>query len=99
MMLMRDTAPHRGTRARSPAGTRGAPISGMSAKKKIKTGFPADEATRSEHGEGVVRPEPNVLEDHDPADTADHGPHVDRVGVVAVDADGESAEPPAKPRQ
>lgn len=54
---------------------------------KIRTGVPIDEAMRTERGEPVVRPKPNVDEEHDPGDTSDHGPHVDRVGMVAPDTD------------
>ena len=54
---------------------------------KLRFGFPFDEATRSEHLERIVRPEPNVHEEYNPSDTSDHGPHVDRVGIISVDAD------------
>ena len=54
---------------------------------KVRTGFPIDEAMRAEHGEGVVRPVPDIFDDYDPADPSDRGPHVDRVGLVAVDTD------------
>lgn len=66
---------------------------------KIRVGFPIDEAMRTEHGERVVRPEPNVLDEYDPADTSDHGPHVDRVGIVSVDSDFEAGadEDPTPP--
>jgi hypothetical protein len=55
--------------------------------KKVRKGIPIDEAMRTERGEPVVRPKPNVDEEHDPADTSDQGPHVDRVGIIAPDTD------------
>lgn len=73
-----------------------APARGMTAK--IRIGFPLDETMRTEHGEPVVRPVLNVYEDYDPADVADHGPHVDRVGLVAVDADFDPSGGDADPR-
>jgi hypothetical protein len=54
---------------------------------KIRKGIPIDEAMRTEHGEPVVRPKPNVDEEHDPADSSDQGPHVDRVGMPQPDTD------------
>jgi hypothetical protein len=51
----------------------------------VRVGIPVDEAMRTEHAETVVRPTPNFHESYDPADPSDHGPHVDRVGIVAVD--------------
>jgi hypothetical protein len=84
---------------RRGAGMHDAPDRGMTAK--IRIGFPLDEAMRAEHGEAVVRPVLNVYEDYDPADVADHGPHVDRVGLVAVDSDfdppGGDADPRPRP--
>ena len=56
---------------------------------KVRSGVPIDEAMRVEHVERIVRPRPHVYEDYDPADASDRGPHVDRVGIVAVDADFE----------
>jgi hypothetical protein len=64
---------------------RAAPIRVVSSK--VRTGFPIDEATRAEHGEDVVRPVQDIFDDYDPADPADRGPHVDRVGLIAVDTD------------
>jgi hypothetical protein len=54
---------------------------------KIRKGIPIDEAMRTEHGEPVVRPKPNVDEEHDPTDSSDQGPHVDRVGMPQPDTD------------
>lgn len=67
---------------------------------KLRTGFPFDEAMRTEHLERIVRPEPNVLDEYDPTDDTDHGPHVDRVGMISVDADSEienDDDPPPTP--
>lgn len=54
---------------------------------KLRIGFPIDEATRADHGESVVRPVPDIFDGYDPADPSDRGPHVDRVGLIAVDTD------------
>lgn len=64
---------------------RAAPIRAVSSK--VRTGFPIDEATRAEHGEGVVRPVHDLFDGYDPSDPSDRGPHVDRVGLIAVDTD------------
>ena len=56
-------------------------------RSMIRIGYPLDETMRAEHGESVVRPVANVLDYYDPADDSDRGPHVDRVGLVALDAD------------
>jgi hypothetical protein len=64
---------------------RAAPIHAVSSK--VRTGFPIDEATRAEHGEGVVRPVHDIFDSYDPLDPSDRGPHVDRVGLIAVDTD------------
>ncbi|MGE0396441.1 MAG: hypothetical protein AB7T06_06960 [Kofleriaceae bacterium] len=66
-------------------------------RSKVRVGFPIDEPMRSEHGERVVRPEPNVLDTYDPEDDVDRGPHVDRVGIISVDdfePDGTDDPPP-----
>jgi hypothetical protein len=68
---------------------------------KLKIGFPIGEGMRTEHGEPVVRPTPEAYDEHDPEDPADHGPHVDRVGIVAVDSDYEAEDdddPAPEPR-
>jgi hypothetical protein len=59
---------------------------------KIRTGIPIDEAMRTENGEPIVRPTPNVDEEHDPTDPSDHGPHVDRVGMAQPDSDAADDE-------
>lgn len=68
---------------------------------KIRVGFPVDEAMRSEHGEAVVRPVLEFHDDYDPRDRSDRGPHVERVGMIAVDVDGrvdDDDPPPPPPR-
>lgn len=64
---------------------------------RLKIGIPIDEAMRTEHGERVVRPTPEAYDEHDPEDVSDHGPHVDRVGLVSVDSDyeGDDNDDPA----
>ena len=52
---------------------------------KIRISFPTDdEAMRTEHGERTVLP---PRHSYDPAIDCDRGPHVDRVGLIAVDTD------------
>lgn len=63
------------------------PASRPGPEPKVRKGIPIDEAMRTERGERVVRPKPNVDEEHDPADPSDHGPHVDRVGMPSPDSD------------
>lgn len=53
----------------------------------IRIGFPIDEATRAQHRAAVVRPAHDTSDSYDPADPSDRGPHVDRVGIIAVDTD------------
>jgi hypothetical protein len=65
-------------------------------RSKIRIGFPLDETMRAEHRERVVRPNLEAYLDYDPTDSSDRGPHVDRVGLVAIDADftpGEHDDP------
>ena len=69
--------------------------------EKVRFGFPFDETMRAEHGESIERPLPELYDDYDPADSADRGPHVDRVGLISVDTDfqpGDDAEADPLPR-
>ncbi|MGE0868355.1 MAG: hypothetical protein AB7P03_07330 [Kofleriaceae bacterium] len=59
---------------------------------KVRRGIPIDEAMRVEHAQRIVRPAPNAYADYDPTDASDRGPHVDRVGIVAVDASSDTDE-------
>ncbi len=63
------------------------PAPSHAVSSKLRTGFPIDEAMRAEHGEGVVRPVQDIFDGYDPTDPSDRGPHIDRVGLVAVDTD------------
>ena len=52
-----------------------------------RTGLPIEPATRADHGARDVRPVHDRFATPDPADPSDRGPHVDRVGLIAVDTD------------